>query len=88
MLLSTPEPDPVLALFAKLLGMELVPPPTDLPATQRNRITILLGRNYRYTPLQDLIKNMQSDEHTQGNTGDKGFPVSPASFVSPVSPSP
>ncbi len=97
MIVASPEPDALSAFFGDFLGLDLLPAPTDLALEKRSRVTILLGRNYRYTPLQDLIKNMQSDERTQGNTGDignmgdKGSPVSPVSFVSlvsPISPSP
>ncbi len=58
MILSTPEPDSIAQKMAKMLGMPLKPSPTDLPASQKERITIILGEDYRYTPLQNLVPNL------------------------------
>lgn len=57
-IVSSPEPDAVLQTFSKLLNLPLSASPSDLPAEQRSRITILLGPDYRYTPLQDLVSNL------------------------------
>lgn len=59
-ILSPPEPDSVLTTFSNLLNMPLGASPSDFPPEQRKRITILLGRDYRYTPLQDLVPNLIS----------------------------
>lgn len=41
--------------LAGLLKMDLSPLPTDLPADKRGPVTIMVGKNYVYTPLQDLV---------------------------------
>lgn len=41
--------------LATLLKMDLRKLPPELSPDQRGPITILLGKNYRYTPMQDLI---------------------------------
>lgn len=41
--------------LAGLLKVNVRPLPSELPAPKRGPITILLGENYRYTPLQDLV---------------------------------
>ncbi|PIR54002.1 hypothetical protein COU75_03160 [Candidatus Peregrinibacteria bacterium CG10_big_fil_rev_8_21_14_0_10_42_8] len=58
MIIGNPEPDPVIQTVAKMLGMPLNPSPADLPVKQKKRITIILGRDYRYTPLQNLVLNL------------------------------
>ncbi len=57
-IVSSPEPDAILQTFSKLLNLPLQAPPSNLPTEQRLRITILLGSDYRYTPLQDLVPNL------------------------------
>lgn len=59
-ILSSPEPDEVLSTFSTLLNVPLKASPSDLPAEQKKRITILLGRDYEYNRMQDLIENLHS----------------------------
>ncbi len=54
MVVSLPEPDHITEFAGTLLNMGLEASPADLPAEQKGRITILLGKDYRYTPLQNL----------------------------------
>ncbi|MBT7337881.1 LCP family protein [Candidatus Peregrinibacteria bacterium] len=61
MIIGAVEPDEIVKKVGKMLGMPLKPSPSDLPASQKERITIILGRDYRYTPLQNLIKNLLSN---------------------------
>ncbi|MAE68409.1 hypothetical protein CL635_03405 [bacterium] len=56
MIITPPEPDAIVEFFSTLLDIEAIPAPLDLPDTQRERATIILGKDYRYTPVQDLIK--------------------------------
>jgi LCP family protein required for cell wall assembly len=58
MMIGAVEPDEIVKKVGKMLGMPLKPSPADLPATQKERITIILGRDYRYTPLQNLVPNL------------------------------
>lgn len=58
MIITAPEPDPAISFFNILLDMPTLPAPADLPVEQRNRITVILGTDYRYTPLQDLVSNL------------------------------
>ena len=60
MIVASPEPDALSAFFGNLLGIDLLPAPADLAMEKRNRITILLGKNYSYTSLQDLVSNLDS----------------------------
>ncbi len=59
-IINTPEPDEVISTFSTLLNMPQKASPSDLPAEQRRRITIILGRDYGYTPLQNLVQNLSS----------------------------
>ena len=61
-IISTPEPDSVLQTFSSLLEMPIMASPSDLPTEQRSRITILLGADFRYTPLQNLVSNLEPDD--------------------------
>jgi len=45
--------------FSLLLDIPVSPLPNDLPLTQQARLTIILGEDYRFTPLQDLLPNLQ-----------------------------
>ncbi len=54
------EADVALAgFFSLLLDIPVIPMPADLPASQQARITIILGRDYAFTPIQDLLPNLQ-----------------------------
>ncbi|MDD3897172.1 MAG: LCP family protein [Candidatus Peribacteraceae bacterium] len=54
------EADAALAgFFSLLLDIPVAPLPVDLPASQRTRLTIILGTDYEFTPLQDLLQNLQ-----------------------------
>lgn len=47
--------DPAMETFlARVLRMDHLPLPADLPPEKPGPVTIMLGENYRYTPLQDL----------------------------------
>jgi len=61
-IISNPEPDTILDRIAQLLGLPLGGAPTDLPEEQKERITIILGKDYRYTRIQDLIDNLAKDD--------------------------
>lgn len=53
------EEDEALAtFFAALLGIEVAPLPADLPEDEQGRFTIILGEDFSYAPLQDLIANL------------------------------
>lgn len=56
MIVAPLEPDPVVDFFANMLNVPKEASPADLPDTQKERITIILGSNFRYTPIQDLIE--------------------------------
>jgi hypothetical protein len=56
MIIATPEPDSVVKFFSTMLEMEAIPAPLDLPNNQQERVTIILGKDYRYTPLQNLVE--------------------------------
>lgn len=43
--------------FANLLGLQVAEVPTDLPVEQVSDITIILGADYSYQPLQNLLAN-------------------------------
>ncbi|MDP7477586.1 MAG: LCP family protein [Candidatus Peribacteraceae bacterium] len=58
MIVTTPEPDAIVEFFSTLLDIEAIPAPLDLPVEQQERATIILGKDYRYTSLQDLIDNL------------------------------
>jgi LCP family protein required for cell wall assembly len=58
MIITAPEPDDIVGFFSTLLGIEAIPAPLDLPSTQQERITIILGKDYRYTGLQNLVTNL------------------------------
>ena len=62
MIITAPEPDPIIQFFSTMLGIEAMPAPLDLPIEQQERATIILGRDYRYTPLQNLIPNLIQDD--------------------------
>ena len=64
MIVTPPEPDPVIEFFASLTGFAALPAPPDLPAKQKSRITIILGSDYRYTPLQNLVPNLLKEDDT------------------------
>ncbi len=59
MILQVPEPDSIAIFFGTLFDLPLLPAPSDLPATQQRRVTILLGRDFRYAPLQDLVQKRE-----------------------------
>lgn len=58
MIITPPEPDTVVEFFSTLLGLEATSAPLDLPLAQQERATILLGKDYTYTPLQDRVSNL------------------------------
>ncbi|MBT4393383.1 MAG: LCP family protein [Candidatus Peribacter sp.] len=62
MIITPPEPDPVITFFSTLLGIEATSAPLDLPTEQRERATIILGKDYRFTPLQNLVPNLVEDD--------------------------
>jgi LCP family protein required for cell wall assembly len=43
------------AFFATLIKADLKPMPESLPEAEKRTITVVLGQNFRYTPLQELI---------------------------------
>ena len=54
------EEDTALAgFFSLLLGVPVIPMPTDLPLEQQSRLTIILGKDFSFTPIQDLLPNLQ-----------------------------
>jgi len=54
------EEDAALAeFFALLLGMQVAPLPADLPVDEQGKLTIILGEDFSYAPMQDLISNLQ-----------------------------
>lgn len=61
-IVTSPEPDPLIEFFGTMMGIKPLPAPEGLPASQKERITIILGRDYRYTPLQNLVPNLTSDD--------------------------
>lgn len=61
-IVSSPEPDAILSRIAQLLNLPLNNAPADLPLEQKERITIILGKDYRYTPMQNLIDNLKKDD--------------------------
>ncbi len=46
---------PLAEFFSTLLGIQLSTMPTSLPVEEVNQITIVLGENYRFKPLQDSV---------------------------------
>jgi hypothetical protein len=62
MIITPPEPDSIARFFSTLLGIEAIPAPLDLPTEQRERATIILGKDYRYTPVQNLVPNLIKDD--------------------------
>lgn len=62
LLVASPERDPALAFFSALLSLPVKTAPENLPAEERSRITVLLGKDYRFAPLQDLLQNMEPAE--------------------------
>ena len=58
MVVTSPEPDPLSSFFGKLLSFELSLAPEGLPEDQKERITLILGKDYRYTPFQNLVENL------------------------------
>ncbi|MBM3231424.1 LCP family protein [Candidatus Peregrinibacteria bacterium] len=62
LILVSPEPDPAMDFFVKLLGLPTGPAPENFAPAQRSRITILLGKDYRYVPIQDLMQNLTSTQ--------------------------
>ena len=61
-LILTTEEDATVAFFGTLLGMDRAAPPEGLPPAQRKDITIILGKSYRYTRLQDLVPHLIPEE--------------------------
>ena len=53
MVVGSVEPDTIVDFFSNLLDMHITPPPADLAQEKQERVTIILGKDYRYTPLQD-----------------------------------
>ena len=54
------ESDAALAeFFSLLLGMEVSPLPEGVPTEETGELTIILGKDFAYTPIQDLIPNVQ-----------------------------
>ena len=49
----------VALFFSVLLGIDVNPLPEDISNEERGPITILLGEDYTYTPLQNLLPNIQ-----------------------------
>ncbi len=48
--------DPTTETFlAQLLKMDHLPLPSSIPSEKRGPITIIIGEDYQYTPLQDLV---------------------------------
>lgn len=45
------------SFLATMLGLEEITFPAELPPSQANDITIILGTNYNYQPLQNLLSN-------------------------------
>jgi hypothetical protein len=41
--------------FVSLLKIEAAPIPAGIPAELTQQITIMLGKDYRYAPLQNLL---------------------------------
>lgn len=62
MIVSAPEVDPALSFFSILLDMPLLAAPADLPVQQRERVTIILGRDYSYSPIQNLVSNLMTND--------------------------
>lgn len=87
MIVAPPEPDAVVDFFSTILQIEANPAPLDLPTQQRERATILLGKDYRYTPLQNLVKNLMKNTSTSwnGNRGNKSNKGNMGSFIAPIS---
>ena len=52
----TPEDETLALFFAELLGLELRPLPEELPDGETEQITIILGEDYSYTPIQNLLE--------------------------------
>ncbi|MDO8649043.1 MAG: LCP family protein [Candidatus Peregrinibacteria bacterium] len=50
--------EPLGAFLATLLNLPSSPLPADLPAEERAPVTIILGKDFQYTPLQDLIPSL------------------------------
>ena len=77
MIVASPEPDALSTFFGNLLGIDLLPAPADLAPAKRSRVTILLGRDYRFVPLQDLLKNLtNADTVSFKDTVTFHFPLS------------
>lgn len=58
MIIAPPEPDDLVEFFSTLFSVQAKPAPADLPSTQKKRVTMILGRDYKYTPLQNLVGNL------------------------------
>lgn len=50
-----PNEEGLATIFGVLLGMATNPLPGDLPAEEAAQVTIIIGEQYDYTPLQDVI---------------------------------
>lgn len=58
LIVATPEPDAAINVMTQLFAIPTAPAPAGIEA-QRARVTMLLGRDFRYTPLQDLVENIR-----------------------------
>jgi LCP family protein required for cell wall assembly len=46
------------ALLAKLLSLSTLPLPTDVEPTRTRDLTVILGKDYRFLPVQDLLPSL------------------------------
>ncbi len=57
----TVEDEPLVSLFTEVLGVQSAPLPLDIPEEESRRLTILLGEDYSYEPLKDLVPPPSDD---------------------------
>lgn len=62
LIVQSAEGDPMVDFFGTFLGLTQKPSPDSVVSEKLSRITIILGKDYKYTPIQDLIKNIAASE--------------------------
>lgn len=55
----TEEDKPITEFFSLLLGMQMTASREDIEPDEKASVTIVLGENYSYAPIQDLLPNIE-----------------------------